>query len=209
MMGARSTLAREFDVETGLVHMGARDYDPDTGRFLQEDPEPPYSNGALMQPKNLNLFAYAWNSPLRYIDPDGTRPMDSMSWDRYSDAMLQPNWKYSGPMMAPAMSGALLSCMGACIQERDPLDSRLLGQMSLSVGGGTYWKSWIGEATLLKSKPYTTIPSALELRYGWPVRGVGRVFSPLWIGYGDYMAGATAYCSLKCASNPNACQSNR
>lgn len=70
------TLAREFDAETGLIHMRARDYDPETGRFLQEDPAPPFFiPGAKARPADVNLYVYARNSPLKYIDPLGLRPL--------------------------------------------------------------------------------------------------------------------------------------
>lgn len=63
-MGSQPTLAREFDAETGLIHMGARDYDPETGRFLQEDPE--WDN---------NLCIYALNNPNTYTDHTGESPV--------------------------------------------------------------------------------------------------------------------------------------
>lgn len=63
-MGAQPTSAREFDAETGLIHMRARDYDPSTGRFLQEDP--------IMQ-TGESPFTYARNNPLIFTDPLGLR----------------------------------------------------------------------------------------------------------------------------------------
>lgn len=76
-MGSRSVFAREFDAETGLIHMGARDYDPETGRFLQEDPIP-YYYAAINQFAYAdgvgelgNAYQYAFNNPLKYIDPLG------------------------------------------------------------------------------------------------------------------------------------------
>lgn len=70
--------AREFDAETGLIHMGARDYDPETGRFLQEDPLPAevkYADfvGKALEAKHgsNNAFQYAFNNPNRYVDPTG------------------------------------------------------------------------------------------------------------------------------------------
>ncbi|MGW0783364.1 polymorphic toxin-type HINT domain-containing protein [Streptomyces sp. NPDC002913] len=51
---------------TGLQHVGAREYDPATGRFLSVDP--------LLTPEDpqaLNGYAYSNNSPLTFSDPSG------------------------------------------------------------------------------------------------------------------------------------------
>ena len=97
-MGSRPVLAREFDAETGLVHMGARDYDPETARFLQEDPilEPMqmsvFQDMALVadtanrhlwirplllfNPAQQHPYGYVANRPTRFIDPYGLGPVD-------------------------------------------------------------------------------------------------------------------------------------
>ncbi|MFI5889635.1 RHS repeat-associated core domain-containing protein [Actinoplanes sp. NPDC051513] len=56
------------DETLGLVQLGAREYDPGTGRFLSADPivDP-------MDPQQLNGYAYANNSPATFSDPDGLR----------------------------------------------------------------------------------------------------------------------------------------
>ncbi|MFG2881566.1 RHS repeat-associated core domain-containing protein [Streptomyces sp. NPDC048297] len=59
------------DATTGLTHLGARDYDPATGRFLSVDP--------LMDPTNpqsLNGYSYAENNPVTLSDPTGLCPVD-------------------------------------------------------------------------------------------------------------------------------------
>ncbi|MCP4589107.1 MAG: RHS repeat-associated core domain-containing protein, partial [bacterium] len=48
---------------SGLLHVGARYYDPALGRFLQRDP--------IGVAGGLNAYAYVRNSPLAYIDPSG------------------------------------------------------------------------------------------------------------------------------------------
>lgn len=55
------------DGGTGLVDMGARTYDPMTGRFLQADNFP----GVASNPATLNRYAYANGDPINFIDPDG------------------------------------------------------------------------------------------------------------------------------------------
>lgn len=55
------------DADTDLLYMQARYYDPMVGRFLSVDPKVP-------EPGNLfgfNRYAYANNSPLNFVDPDG------------------------------------------------------------------------------------------------------------------------------------------
>ncbi|MFG1888060.1 FG-GAP-like repeat-containing protein [Micromonospora sp. NPDC049051] len=51
---------------TGYTHLGARQYDPTTGRFTSVDPLINYSD-----PQTLHGYAYANNSPITYTDPDG------------------------------------------------------------------------------------------------------------------------------------------
>jgi len=58
--------------------MGAREYDPETGRFLQEDPLSKAQQYAdtvvkIMEAKHgtTNAYYYAFNNPVRYIDPLG------------------------------------------------------------------------------------------------------------------------------------------
>jgi RHS repeat-associated protein len=50
-----------------LVHMNGRVYDPTLGRFLSADTV----IQSLGSSQSINPFAYAWNAPLRYIDPTG------------------------------------------------------------------------------------------------------------------------------------------
>jgi RHS repeat-associated protein len=67
--------AREFDAATGLYYNRRRYYDPRLGRFLAVDPAQP----ELAEPRTLNPYLYALNSPLLYIDPMGTdeNPVDT------------------------------------------------------------------------------------------------------------------------------------
>ena len=48
---------------SGLLHVGARYYDPRIGRFLQRDPIGIHGG--------LNVYAYVGNNPLTFVDPEG------------------------------------------------------------------------------------------------------------------------------------------
>ena len=83
---------REWDRDIALMHYRARVYDPDSGRFLQEDPiglvamHPNKSDVlfdefptdkveqgfAVAFASEHNLYRYLSNNSLNYVDPDGT-----------------------------------------------------------------------------------------------------------------------------------------
>lgn len=62
---------RRQDVETGLVYMGARYYEPAIGRFISTDP----IQFDEKNPHSFNRYAYANNNPYGFVDPDGRSPM--------------------------------------------------------------------------------------------------------------------------------------
>ncbi|MBU0706222.1 hypothetical protein KJ807_03335 [Patescibacteria group bacterium] len=70
---------KELDSETGLNYYGARYYDPITGRFITMDPlllnldkmSQAQRNAFLSNPQNLNMYSYAQNNPVRYVDSTG------------------------------------------------------------------------------------------------------------------------------------------
>jgi RHS repeat-associated protein len=66
--GERDFVGGTKDSSTGLVHLGAREYDPATGRFISVDPV--VDPGDAQQ---LNAYAYANNNPTSMVDADGKR----------------------------------------------------------------------------------------------------------------------------------------
>ncbi|MBZ2190589.1 RHS repeat-associated core domain-containing protein, partial [Alcanivorax sp. JB21] len=57
----------EHDQETGLIYAKARYYDPETARFLSQDPW----SGDVSMPPSLHKYLYAYQNPTVYVDPDG------------------------------------------------------------------------------------------------------------------------------------------
>ncbi|MCG8518379.1 MAG: RHS repeat-associated core domain-containing protein [Pseudomonadales bacterium] len=53
-----------YELRTGLIRFGARDYDPEVGRWTSKDPIR-FSGG------DTNLYAYAYSSPININDPTG------------------------------------------------------------------------------------------------------------------------------------------
>ncbi|WP_106432402.1 polymorphic toxin-type HINT domain-containing protein [Streptomyces sp. LaPpAH-108] len=59
---------------TGLTHLGAREYDPTTGRFLSVDPL-----FELTKPQTFDGYSYALQNPVTNADPSGEGNADCMS----------------------------------------------------------------------------------------------------------------------------------
>ena len=60
-------LGKKAPEEDGLYWFGARQYDPETGRFQGLDP----IHGVAAFPQTLNRYAYATNDPVGNADPNG------------------------------------------------------------------------------------------------------------------------------------------
>lgn len=61
---------KERDTETGLDEMGARYYSSAIGRFTSADPLY-LERRRLVDPQQLNIYAYTRNNPMRFTDPTG------------------------------------------------------------------------------------------------------------------------------------------
>ncbi len=58
-----------YDADTGLVRFGARDYEPETGRWTAKDP-------VRFAAGDTNLYGYVLSDPLNRMDPTGFFPFD-------------------------------------------------------------------------------------------------------------------------------------
>ena len=84
---------QELDEETGLYNYGARLYDPILAKFITPDPylsanitasisfSFEFTNkeliGRLINPQNLNRYAYVLNNPMKLFDPLGLEEKDA------------------------------------------------------------------------------------------------------------------------------------
>jgi RHS repeat-associated protein len=88
-----SFTGREWDPETGLYYYRARYYDPKTGRFITEDP----------QPDDINYYGYVGNSPVSFSDPFGLERWDQ--WDRQPKAWSELSLAQQAVGFGVVMSG--------------------------------------------------------------------------------------------------------
>ncbi|MGW1881296.1 polymorphic toxin-type HINT domain-containing protein [Streptomyces sp. NPDC001970] len=64
--GQKGFVGGDIDTVTGFTHIGARDYDTTTGRFISVDPV-----FDLTDPQQMGGYAYANNTPVTASDPTG------------------------------------------------------------------------------------------------------------------------------------------
>lgn len=78
------------DVDSGLVYMQARYYDPEIGRFLSTDPASTTPGSVVA----FNRYVYASNNPVLNIDPDGRQSVPgSIDWQ--APGMMEA-WQTTG-----------------------------------------------------------------------------------------------------------------
>lgn len=85
---SRGFTGHEHLDELDFIHMNARVYDPDIGRFLSADPTVP----GFYNPQAYNRYAYTLNNPLNFVDKSGFS---------YSPAAGSPD---AGKTTSPAVS---------------------------------------------------------------------------------------------------------
>ncbi|MFJ2094023.1 RHS repeat domain-containing protein [Streptomyces sp. NPDC087901] len=64
------------DKDTGLTHLGAREYDQSTGRFISADPVMDSAD-----PLQMNGYAYSRNNPVTHRDPTGLYDPDRQAYE--------------------------------------------------------------------------------------------------------------------------------
>ncbi|MFJ6199936.1 RHS repeat-associated core domain-containing protein [Micromonospora sp. NPDC092111] len=86
--GERGFVGGNIDPGTGLTHLGAREYDPGTGRFISVDPIIDIDD-----PQQMHGYAYSSNNPTSFSDPDGLKLMA----DNSGSAKAKPKAKKPAP----------------------------------------------------------------------------------------------------------------
>ena len=104
---------KERDEETGLYYYGARYLDAKYSRWLSADPAlgeymggTSSGEGGIFNTINFNLYHYAGNNPIKYIDPDGRKEL--MAEDAQGRPIAAPSVKSSLEMIFTKSTATLV-----------------------------------------------------------------------------------------------------
>ena len=117
-----------YDVDTGLVRFGARDYDSATGRWTAKDPIR-FAGGMP------NLFGYALFDPVNVVDPNG-RLLQRVALTPAAASLLEAA---TNALMEAGATAAEIACVIGKLAEQtfiDPLSPVGSGLLGLVVAGG-------------------------------------------------------------------------
>ncbi|MGK5094538.1 RHS repeat-associated core domain-containing protein, partial [Deltaproteobacteria bacterium TL4] len=125
-----------YDQDTKLIRFGARDYDPETGRWTNKDPIG-FNGGST------NLYAYVGGDPINEIDPKGTEPpWCGGSLRPACDAFSLPSGGSSGGISGSVLGNNAFSNLvsetvlkGALIYGGIKYGLPLLGAINNEIGG--------------------------------------------------------------------------
>jgi len=122
-----------YDPHTGLVRFGARDYDPQIGRWTAKDP-------IRFRGGDANLYGYVFNDPLNWIDPSGLKTDAgpySYSGRASAGGVYAPgsSSSFAGDAgLGAAMAGGVVAGFGSFIGA-----SGLVTGGALTAAGGVGW----------------------------------------------------------------------
>lgn len=133
---------KERDTESGNDYFGARYYASTMGRFLSPDPFT-VTPARVMDPQQLNLYAYVRNNPLKLVDPTGmiiddVACMQDMKhcgkdWQKVQDIANQQD--KNGNYLHPELHNELTTLQGdsrTFVIENSKLDAGTAGQFTIT-----------------------------------------------------------------------------
>ena len=143
--------AGQFGIQqdpNGLLHMRARYYSPELKRFINADPAG-FAGG-------MNWYAYANNSPLMYVDPDGETPVTAIIGGVIGGIVGAAIAAHNGEdILAGALGGALTGAIvgsgnaliygalkAGSIGAGKAIGTSALWGGSMSMAGNTFTQGW-------------------------------------------------------------------
>ena len=126
----------QFDKVTGQYYLRARYYDPELGRFTQEDP---------YRGDGLNLYAYVSNNPIRYVDPTGNFAEDGNGgyYNHITNEIVEPKSNIVKNNSTQTNTSSKCNSSGTNKNGKESLTVEIL------IHTGNSWKNFYGHADII------------------------------------------------------------
>jgi len=185
-----------YDTDTGLVHFGARDYDPSVARWISKDP-------ILFRGGQANLYVYANNDAINRIDPsgldDGTGGASSVDEGGSEGAPADNNDSVCGG------DDKFTKCYKRCMDDAgaDYAAAVFIGltpfaptpktpwELSKTMGGGASMTTWASRLSA-----WWGLKASNSLRSAGVV--AGKLSALPYAFAGGYYAGSAGACAASC-----------
>jgi RHS repeat-associated protein len=109
-----------YDVETGLFQNINRDYDPNTGRYVESDP-------IGLKGGSFSTYSYVGGNPLSYSDSSGLSPLDGVA----IECLLNPACRVAA---AAATAAAVAKVAQMCTATADKMATEIQGITERNLG---------------------------------------------------------------------------
>ncbi|SHM04036.1 RHS repeat-associated core domain-containing protein [Flavobacterium saccharophilum] len=132
---------KELDRETNLSYYGARYLDMKTSLWLNVDPLANYNpiieeefyfngdhNGGIYNPRNLNVYGYCYQNPIRLVDPNG-KQVDIVANEQSNTITMTQHLVFYGAEASTTLSGTIA---------RNVTDQFNRENLTYNMGGKTY-----------------------------------------------------------------------
>ncbi|WP_320068651.1 RHS repeat-associated core domain-containing protein [Micromonospora sp. RTGN7] len=105
-----------YDQSTGFTKLGQRWYNPQQGRFTQQD-----NLSFIGNPQHGNRYAYAGGNPINYVDPSGNSWTAALAGGLLGAVAGMTAWGLSGgnPIVAGAVGGGVAGFAQAAIGDAE------------------------------------------------------------------------------------------
>lgn len=181
------------DAQTGLSYMQQRYYDSQVGMFLSVDPVTAYGSGDM---RLFNRYAYAFNNPYKFVDPDGRQS----AWQCQSACdvvnkvlgTMQGVEKIDRDLVQP-VTGAL-----------DKVDVRLEGQIAAGIGveASVSLKDGSGDVSFVMAGEGAAASLTVQPKEGFTLELPGKRSEAPMSLTSEAAAGYIGYGAIEIEANP-------
>lgn len=154
---------QERDESVRLDYFNARHYDFPRGRFASADTV----GGKQSNPQSLNLYAYALNNPLRWVDPTGHSPDDPELCDKHNCQVPEGYLYVDGKLYELPKETVEVQCYCTGI----PMDRNLSSMGPLSSGPPEMESSWLDHVPVVGAIREMTFNMSCAANRGCNING--------------------------------------